>query len=85
MAEKNECTSCSNDCKECGSVDKGCSCDYADKSCGCVGYAYVPVQKMCSLYDNDTALKKGTLFPSLDLSICEYGNTCREMGGIING
>lgn len=69
MAEKNECTSCSNN----------------RENCGCVGYAYVPIQELCSTYDDETALKKGSLFPSLDLSICEYGNTCRETGGIING
>ena len=32
--------------------------------------AYVPWQKFEDLYDPDTALSRGTVFPSLDLPFC---------------
>ena len=75
MSEKNECTPCRlypSDSDRCD-------------SCGCVGYAYVPVQELCSTYDDDMALMRGTLFPTLDLSICEYGYVCKEKGGCLDG
>ena len=50
-------------------------------SCPCVGYAYVPVQELDAIYDECSALKNGTLFPTLDLDICEYGCVCKECGG----
>ncbi len=51
-------------------------------SCGCVGYAYVPVQELCETYDACTALERGSLFPELDLTIDEYGEICKEKGGV---
>lgn len=53
--------------------------------CGCVGYAYVPVQQLCTVTNCDDALSKGTIFPELELSMCEYGNTCKQCGGVVNG
>lgn len=51
-------------------------------SCGCLGYGYVPVQKLECVYEClDTALKCGTYFPELSLDICEYGNICKKWGG----
>lgn len=51
-------------------------------ACGCIGYAYVPIQKLTTIYENaDTALSRGTIFPDLDLSICEYGSVCKKQGG----
>ena len=32
--------------------------------------AYVPVQSFEDLYDPDTALSRGTVFPALDLPFC---------------
>lgn len=49
--------------------------------CGCLGYGYVPVQEMACVYDCDCAIKNGTLFPELDLDICEYGSVCKKWGG----
>ncbi len=37
-----------------------------------VGYAYVPVQKMDKVYSPNTALKAGTIFPELNITIEEY-------------
>lgn len=52
------------------------------KACGCVGYAYVPIQSFSTMYEDlDTALTQGTIFPELDLSICEYGKVCKKSGG----
>lgn len=36
------------------------------------GYAYVPVQKLDKVYSPNKALKAGTIFPELDLTIDEY-------------
>ncbi len=52
-------------------------------TCGCVGYGYVPVQEMCDIYDACTGLNQGTIFPELDLNICEYGNVCKQWGGSV--
>ena len=49
-------------------------------ACGCVGYAYVPVQELNGTYDVCTALNQGTVFPELDLNICEYGKVCKGAG-----
>ncbi len=54
-------------------------------SCGCVGYAYVPEQKLNEIYCPETALMQGSLFPELDLNICEYGKVCKQWGGEIDG
>ena len=48
--------------------------------CGCVGYAYVPVQILDDIYSVSKALVQGTIFPELDLSIDEYGKVCK--GGV---
>ena len=37
-----------------------------------VGYAYVPPQKNFNTYTPEEALENGTLFPELDLDMCEY-------------
>lgn len=51
-------------------------------TCGCVGYGYVPEQKLECVYENTaTALERGTLFPELDLTIDEYGKVCKRTGG----
>lgn len=55
------------------------SCEYTP--CGCVGYAYVPVQMMEDVYDCANALEQGTVFPELDLDISEYGKVCKKWGG----
>lgn len=52
------------------------------KKCGCVGYAYVPIQELDETYDAEKALRAGTVFPELELTICEYGFVCKKMGGI---
>lgn len=49
--------------------------------CGCVGYGYVPVQELEKIYDVDKAIVSGTVFPELDLDICEYGCICKKWGG----
>ncbi len=50
-------------------------------ACGCVGYGYVPVQEMQETYEPCTGLCQGTIFPELDLNICEYGAVCKQWGG----
>lgn len=37
-----------------------------------VGYAYVPVQKLDKVYSPKNALKAGTIFPELNITIEEY-------------
>ncbi|MDD6214043.1 MAG: spore coat associated protein CotJA [Firmicutes bacterium] len=49
-------------------------------SCGCVGYGYVPRQKLNCVFDAQTALKQGSLFPELVLTIDEYGKVCKGGG-----
>lgn len=49
--------------------------------CGCLGYGYVPEQKLNCTYDACTALEQGSLFPELNLSIEEYGKVCKWCGG----
>lgn len=44
-----------------------CICSYP------VGYAFVPEQHFGDVYDTDTALERGTLFPELDLPLGVYG------------
>lgn len=50
--------------------------------CGCVGYAYVPIQLFGETYSPETGLQNGTVFPELNLTIDEYGKLCRQIGGI---
>ncbi len=52
-------------------------------SCGCVGYAYVPVQQLDEICSAENALKNGSLFPELVLTIDEYGKVCKQKGGSI--
>lgn len=44
-----------------------------------VGYAYVPMQRMDKLYSPSKAIKAGTVFPELDITIDEYER------GLFNG
>ena len=53
------------------------------KGCGCVGYAYVPVQYLQETCTPEAALCAGTLFPELALDICEYGKICKQIGGVL--
>ncbi len=41
-----------------------------------IGYAYVPIQQASdrNLYDAETGLIRGTIFPPLDLPLGVYGN-----------
>lgn len=36
------------------------------------GYAYVPFQRLGKLYDPETAMRAGTIFPELNITIDEY-------------
>lgn len=44
-----------------------------------VGYAYVPIQRMDKVYSPSRALRAGTIFPELDITIDEYER------GLFNG
>lgn len=48
--------------------------------CGCVGYGYVPVQQLKSVYNPGEALSNGSVFPELVLTIDEYGKVCKSGG-----
>ena len=48
--------------------------------CGCVGYGYVPVQQLNSVYSPAEALCRGSVFPELVLTIDEYGKICKNGG-----
>lgn len=37
-----------------------------------VGYAYAPFQRLGKLYDPETAMRAGTIFPELNITIDEY-------------
>ena len=43
------------------------------------GYSFVPMQRMGKVYSPNKALKAGTIFPELDLTIEEYER------GLFNG
>lgn len=43
------------------------------------GYAYVPIQRMEKVYPPNKALKAGTIFPELDITLDEYER------GLFNG
>lgn len=43
------------------------------------GYTYVPVQRMEKVYSPNKALKAGTIFPELNITIDEYER------GLFNG
>ena len=44
-----------------------------------VGYSYVPIQRLEKIYSPGKALRVGTVFPELDITIDEYER------GIYNG
>lgn len=44
-----------------------------------VGYAYVPIQRLEKIYSPGKALRVGTVFPELDITLEEYER------GIFNG
>lgn len=73
-------------CKPCDTDDEmdaeENSCPYP--SCGCVGYGYVPLQRLNCTYDVKTAIMNGTVFPELDLDMCEYGAVCKKWGGTVD-
>lgn len=50
-------------------------------TCGCVGYAFVPIQVFGKTYTPEEALKQASLFPELVLDINEYGKICKQRGG----
>ena len=59
----------------------------AEMNCGMLeGYAYVRDQKASdrNLYDPETALSRGTIFPTLDLPLGVYGNQTVKTGGSCN-
>ncbi|MBR0365486.1 MAG: spore coat associated protein CotJA [Clostridia bacterium] len=56
------------------------ACAMPDKGCGCVGYAYVPIQELGCVYNVDAAISAGTVFPELSLTIDEYGKICKKWG-----
>lgn len=37
-----------------------------------VGYSYVPIQKMEKVYSPNQALREGTIFPELNITLEEY-------------
>lgn len=37
-----------------------------------VGYTYVPIQRMEKVYSPNKALREGTIFPELNITIDEY-------------
>lgn len=47
------------------------------KNCGCVGYGYVPLQVLETVFGAEEALENGSMFPELVLTIEEYGKTCK--------
>ena len=51
--------------------------------CGCIGYGYVPIQELKDVFSAEDALKNGSLFPELVLTIEEYGKVCKQTGGIL--
>lgn len=48
--------------------------------CGCLGYGYVPVQQLDTVFSAEDALLKASLFPELVLTIEEYGKICKGCG-----
>lgn len=59
----------------------------ANTHCGMLeGYAYVKDQKASdrNLYDAETGLSRGTIFPTLDLPFGVYGNQTVKIGGECN-
>ena len=48
--------------------------------CGCLGYGYVPIQQLDTIFSAEDALCNGSLFPELVLTIEEYGKICKGCG-----
>ncbi len=48
--------------------------------CTCVGYGYVPMQTLSTVYSAKDALSQGSVFPELVLTIDEYGKSCKTGG-----
>ena len=48
-----------------------------NNNCGCLGYGYVPVQQLATVFNAEEALENGSLFPELVLTIEEYGKVCK--------
>lgn len=51
-----------------------------NNNCGCLGYGYVPVQQLNTVFNASEALCHGSLFPELVLTIEEYGKICKNGG-----
>jgi len=51
-----------------------------NNDCGCLGYGYVPIQQLKNIFSAEDALKAGSLFPELVLTIEEYGKVCKAGG-----
>ncbi len=46
--------------------------------CGKIAYAYVPAQTIGELYSPHEGLKRGTVFPELDLPMEVYGKNAAQ-------
>ena len=46
-----------------------------------IAYSYVPYQKFETPYDRETALKAGTIFPSLNKPLGVYGKEFQRKAG----
>ncbi len=46
--------------------------EFKSKPKNSVGYAYVPIQQLDKVYSPNVALKAGTIFPELNITIDEY-------------
>jgi len=55
-------------------------CHNGNAYCACVGYAYVPFQRLNDTFTAGEALLRGTLFPELELTMAEYGKVCKAGG-----
>lgn len=58
--------------------------EISNNGCGCVGYAYVPLQRLEKTLCAEDALENGSLFPELILTMKEYGKVCKQVGGSAN-
>lgn len=46
--------------------------------------AYVPFQKLCSLFEPDESLIKGTVFPELNQPYQKKSSNCKKCKSILN-
>ena len=53
--------------------------DISNKTSKPVGYAFVPVQRLGKVYSPNKAMRVGTIFPELNITIDEYER------GLFNG